>query len=386
MQYNFPELYHIDQVLPAIKDKPEFAARERGPLTIVNYDYQDVDTFKGPNAAILRECRGLVFHTGTGYLLNRRFHKFFNVGEKDETQSESLPWDSAVLLMDKLDGSMVSPVFMSPDDNSELRWITKMGVTDVSMQAETFAFRHATAYNTLAWRLLTDYTNSKLGYTPIFEWCSAGNRIVLEYPEDRLILLAVRDTYTGRYLEHNHVTEMARRYGIPAVESIATADILAAANSARSEEDKEGYVIRFTSGHMVKVKTDWYVRLHKTKDALRSDRLIIQTALSDSLDDLLPMLAEQDREKVESTVHDFWSRFNSVVEYIEGDLRTTKQILSRKDFALNHAPGIPNASVYFTAWDGKVSVKEALMREVHKALVSDTAYETKMKKALFPYG
>jgi len=37
------------------------------------------------------------------------------------------------------------------------------------------------------------------GYTPIFEWCSNKNRIVLDYPEDQLILTSVRHMITGEY-------------------------------------------------------------------------------------------------------------------------------------------------------------------------------------------
>jgi hypothetical protein len=32
-----------------------------------------------------RECRGIIFHAETGALLARRYHKFFNVNELDET-------------------------------------------------------------------------------------------------------------------------------------------------------------------------------------------------------------------------------------------------------------------------------------------------------------
>jgi len=35
--------------------------------------------------------------------------------------------------------------------------------------------------------------------TPIFEWCSRKQRIVIDYPEDKLVLLAVRENMSGKY-------------------------------------------------------------------------------------------------------------------------------------------------------------------------------------------
>jgi hypothetical protein len=37
--------------------------------------------------------------------------------------------------------------------------------------------------------------------TPIFEWCSRNQRIVVDYPEDMLVLTAVRDNIEGVYIE-----------------------------------------------------------------------------------------------------------------------------------------------------------------------------------------
>jgi hypothetical protein len=41
------------------------------------------------------------------------------------------------------------------------------------------------------------YEIMKQGYTPIFEFISPKNRIVIEYKEKELCLLAIRNTITG---------------------------------------------------------------------------------------------------------------------------------------------------------------------------------------------
>jgi hypothetical protein len=40
------------------------------------------------------------------------------------------------------------------------------------------------------------------GWTPIFEWCSKTNLIVLSYESDQLVLTAMRNMKTGRYMSY----------------------------------------------------------------------------------------------------------------------------------------------------------------------------------------
>ena len=42
----------------------------------------------------------------------------------------------------------------------------------------------------------------------------------------------------------------------------------------RELKDAEGFVVSFSNGHKIKVKADHYVRIHKTKDLIRTDRNI----------------------------------------------------------------------------------------------------------------
>ena len=130
MQYQFPKITHIDQVLTVIKDSPEFIVAERENYNVINYMVSMADTFPevtDVNAAIRRECRGLVFDK-QGYVIARRLHKFFNVNEKDETQLSKIDLDQPHVILEKLDGSMVTPIPIG----DHLRWGTKMGITDRS--------------------------------------------------------------------------------------------------------------------------------------------------------------------------------------------------------------------------------------------------------------
>ena len=66
---------------------------------------------------IRRECRGLIFHAETGKLLSRRFHKFFNVNELDETDAEVIDLSKPYVLLEKLDGSFIAPYFTNGTKN-----------------------------------------------------------------------------------------------------------------------------------------------------------------------------------------------------------------------------------------------------------------------------
>ncbi len=195
MKYKFPVITNISQVLPLIADKPEFiVAVKDGGYTVVNYVVMTGNTFpdvENENDAILRELRGIIFDTATGNVLQRRFHKFFNCNERAETQAGQIDFDEPHVILEKLDGSMITPV----QTTDGLRWGTKMGVTQVALPVEEFV---ATRRNYIE---MAEFC-SKKGWTPIFEWTSRQQAIVIDYPEDNLILTAVRDNVTGEYLPY----------------------------------------------------------------------------------------------------------------------------------------------------------------------------------------
>jgi RNA ligase len=194
MRYQFPYIGHINDVLPAIQDSPEFIVAERDHFTVVNYMVAHPETFPevtDVNSAIRRELRGIIFGKD-GKVISRRLHKFFNVNERDETQQHLIDLSQPHVILEKLDGSMVTPIPVG----DHLRWGTKMGITDVSMGAEAFVAAHPEYAEFAKWC-------QENNYTPIFEWVSRKQRIVIDYPEDNLILIAVRNNTTGEYLPYD---------------------------------------------------------------------------------------------------------------------------------------------------------------------------------------
>lgn len=292
--YKFPKITHIDQITEAIEGKPEFIVADRPFGKIVNYLLHSSTTFYDPDPvrqSLLRECRGIVFGLD-GRVIARRFHKFFNVGEKTKTLPSNLRFDIAHDLFDKLDGSMITPI---PLPDGMIGWGTKMGLTDVAAQAAAWVESQEN-YVRFAEKCIT------LDITPIFEWMSRKQRIVLDYQTDDMQLLAIRENVSGRYWEANQMWAFASVYRIPLVrfQQIHIDSIGGLTNSIEHVEGIEGYVIRFVNGHMLKVKTPWYVRIHQAKDALLFEKNIIDMIIREQLDDVKQALLPEDKVRLET--------------------------------------------------------------------------------------
>lgn len=194
MYYLFPTINHINDVLPHIEGREEFIVAERDFGKVVNYMVEMPDTFTLNDSddiggIIRRECRGIKFYPD-GKIAARPFHKFFNIGQKEETQPHLIDINKSHIIMDKRDGSMLHPMIV----DGSIRWMTKMGITEVSEIAEKFISNNV-KYNKFAqWCI-------EQNLTPIFEYTGPKNQIVISYQQEELTLLAVRHMITGQYLD-----------------------------------------------------------------------------------------------------------------------------------------------------------------------------------------
>lgn len=374
MRYQFPEIRTIDDVLPHIKGRDEFIVAERDYGTIINYAVAFEDTFPpikvaGGSAkmraeraltnAMRRECRGLIFYPD-GRIMSRSLHKFFNVGEREETLPNRIDLSQPHVVMEKLDGSMIRPVV----SDNYIRLGTKMGISEVSMNAEAWLVAQ------LDYKQKLTFLESKVAdnKTPIFEWCSRKNQIVIDYAEDDLVLLAMRDNITGEYLDINSLD--APFTVVPQYGSIQgnLSDYLA---RARLQEGREGDIIAFADGHRVKIKNDWYVRIHKVLDRVRFDRHIVELILTEKLDDAAPLLPQHEADRVRDFADRFGQRLHHLVETYERYWNTVVASgLDRKRYAQEWMPTIkgndPFAAAYvfgrFGDRDGRTMILDHIQK------------------------
>lgn len=311
---------HIDEVMPHINDRTDFIVAHRDGYSVIDYVYSLADSFDDP---MRLECRGIKF-ASDGSTLARPLHKFFNIGERPDTQANLLDFSQPHSVMEKMDGSMIHPAVV----NGQVVFMTRMGHTDVAKKAE----RHLTPE-------LRDICAGLLmgGATPIFEFTAPDNRIVVRYEESALTLLAVRNTVGGEYWPRS----LLEGTGLRVVPVHGTGETGAEFTAyARAVLGFEGFVVRFDNGLWVKAKGDDYVLKHKAKDSILQEKNILQLVLSGGLDDVLPLLDESDADDA-----------RSYRESIENGIRSTAQELSRfvaanqnvpqKEFALDHVKKLP---------------------------------------------
>lgn len=381
--YQFPKITHLQQVLDAIVGREEFIIRvnDEYDYTIVNYAVNFEDTFPpvtDERTAILRECRGITFRTSTGEIISRKYHKFFNLGERPETLPGAIDWNITYREFEKLDGSMITPLLI----DGEVRWCTKMGLTDVAKPVDEHT------KNMVHYHEFAKYWMSQ-GWTPIFEWCSRTQRIVIDYPEDALVLTALRHNITGEYKNYSDLRDEADAYGIPLVK--AGPEIIGfseeAVEAIRAIEGKEGEVWRDDQGHMRKLKGEHYCLIHKTLDHLNHEKDVIRLIVDEKLDDAKPFLPEDLVSKVEdfakSIIHGLRTRASDLFWEVQADFdnmngskkKFAAKVLERKDMRFA-----------FWAWDHLEEGEDALFTFLIQQVGNNLSSQTKVNDFRWAWG
>lgn len=381
--YKFPHIDNIHQVLPYVKDHPSFVVSEKDGYTVINYfimgndTFPDIIDFDGSNEehyknSILRECRGIIFCSSTGKVLRRAYHKFFNLGEKEELHPDNIPWNSLQGICEKLDGSMITPIMLGEN----IRWTTKMGITEIAMDVEVFIEKN------LKYKKFADSCINS-GRTPIFEWCSRSNKVVIDHPEDKLILTAIRVNLSGHYEARYILEALEKQCNIPIVKHIETdKDIKEYIDQLRTEENVEGIVLNFLDGHKVKVKTEWYTQIHRAKENLHHEKRVIELIQSGNIDDVLPFLLEDDKKILSNFQSDFENGKYLVANNIKNLLAKYQCLkIDRKTFALEYARQNEHNynAIIFKFWDNKeasiVEILEYIDSIINKNLSSQTTVD-----------
>jgi RNA ligase len=327
--FMFKRIQRIDDVRPFVEHKKEIRfARQPNGAQIGCYMFMDSHTFDSPEAL---ECRGIAFDE-QGRIVSRPLHKFFNVGEKEHTSLKRLAArDDLVAVYEKLDGSMIATAWL----NDTLHWRSKKSFSSDVVQL-TQALVATPEFAPVA-QFAAEVAQQ--GWTAIFELMHPQARIVVPVERPSLRLLHVRDNVTGAYLllDPGHpVWELVARHGVELAPRHALHDLETIVASLDDMREREGYVLQFADGDMVKLKCPWYQRLHRSITFLR-ERDIAQAALAEELDDIKASLAEADvdLEPVNAVEARLKSRLLALVDEVEAVLSQDRH-LGRKDFALRH--------------------------------------------------
>lgn len=377
MHYNFPVINTIDDVMSAY-DMTSFYIAEKDGYQVINYRTPNIETFPALSDnddrinAIRREFRGIIFDMN-GKILRRPLHKFFNQGERSDIVFNFFEGHH---ILEKLDGSMIAPFIV----DGRIIWGTKMGDTDVGKQAANYVYTSELGANyiTLTKNLIAE------GCTPIFEWCSRKQRIVLDYKQDQLILVAIRDMHTGVYWSYDTIKDAGDYWDIPVVKTVPHG-----IEAVRALQDEEGIVVRFQDGHMFKVKSEWYCQLHRVKEQIQKEKGVVELIMMGKTDDLRPLLPAEALDELNAFETVFtYALVRAEIDVINLIDSLRANDISRKGFALGLAKTLESwqTSCIFKTWESK-NIEEDVDEFVKEYVLGhcnrNVKYESLRKTSLF---
>ena len=273
-----------------------------------------------------RDMRGVTFVFNEDGTLYKRFlmlPKFFNVNQVEETQLNVLKTKKIKNVTIKEDGSLIA--FMQLP-NGEVFAKTQGGFTnDQSIIAMQLLNEN---YN----QDLKKFVNFALimNFTPLFEYVSFDNRIVLKYSSRELRLIGVRDNETGQFLSAA-LAEVKEVHNVPHVKTMEVESLDELETLMKTSTDMEGVVVEFEDGQLVKWKTAWYFNLHgiRTVNIFRED-FVIKNYLEETLDDAMQELNMTDDadafkfvENVKSAVTNWSNHIEEIVDALVADYNST---------------------------------------------------------------
>lgn len=172
-------------------------------------------------------------------------------------------------------------------------------------------------------------------------------------------LLALRHNATGLYFPHAELVKHAQQAGIPHVlawdldtsnsEKTDSPDLLKSLTKLREAVGVEGFVMRFASGRMYKVKTNWYFTKHRSLSFLKfaGERHVWEAILRETLDDVKPFLPDEIRVAIERFSTDLLAKIRESAERILETVRNSRVCsMERKQFVeqiANKAVGMERA-------------------------------------------
>lgn len=228
------------------------------------------------------DMRGVTFvfdRDGTIWNKFLMLPKFFNLNQIDDTQYDKVKSKKIAHISYKEDGSHVA-FMMLPNEKLFCKTIRGFD-NDQATSSMNILYK---------WEehVLWVKKQLKAGFTPLFEYVSYSNRIVLIYKGSGLRLIGLRDNNTGDFIPASMCEGVPQSMiRVSTIES--TLDELI--KRAKTEEDIEGWVIMFEDGQMIKIKTEWYWRVHglRTENVFRED-YIVQNYYHQTLDDIIVQL------------------------------------------------------------------------------------------------
>lgn len=272
--------------------------------TLVLYGYTDHCTFDRHWTEHTRAARGLILDKNTGEVVAKPFHKFFNLGEHEETFLANLP-DLPYRAYEKADGSL-GIIFHHNDE-----WHVATRGSFYSEQAVK------------AKEILKKYDLSAVpcGMTLLVEIIYPENKIIVNYGQiEALVALASFSRDSGQETHPDVTRHVAETAGMPYVESYDHTIEEMIELQKTMPKDEEGFVVRFENGLRVKIKGAEYMRIAKMISHMSPISFWESMENGIVKKDYLAQLPEEFRQEFEPVVESLEYQYKLVSKEIVADV------------------------------------------------------------------
>lgn len=267
---------------------------------------------------------------GTMFLLNEKdepqklvclpMKKFFNLNENPLSMvSERLNED--ILITEKRDGSLMS-TYIDVDNNLKLK---SKGSTKSEHCKKAMELLEN---NNKLKNLLFEATSI---FTIDLEWTSPDNRIVVGYDTDELHILSIQNRETISQVQKESLQGINLRQFFVKEHNKKILHLI------NEQKGIEGYVVEFSDGQRIKLKTDQYCLLHKTKDLISTPKSLYEICLKGSSDDLKAMFIKDNItiRQIEEMEQKASIDLNTIKQECNSFYETNKH-LDRKNYAIKN--------------------------------------------------
>jgi len=317
--------YIRENGLEQLKTELSIKVREYPDRIVLNYNQIESPKFD----PIVQECRGLILSWPYLDVLSRSFDRFYNYGEINDHSTIDI---KEYIGFQKIDGSLINIYFDGEKWNCATRG-TAYAEGPTSMgDGKTFRDIIETVIIDLRYNFLdfTETWNEDMTY--IFELVSPDTRVVKPYSKPELYLLAVRNKYTGQYIDGEGYHFFAEHFGIsiPNIYRFNTIDDCIKASKELIDFD-EGYVLyNPRTQHRIKVKSPAYLAIaHLRGNGVLSPKKIVNLVFMQEYEEYLSIFPE-DRKFFEPYIE----AYSQLIINIKTTWETVKNIENQKDFAM----------------------------------------------------
>ncbi len=319
----------LSEKLQSLRDLLNLNIKVQDNKILLNYR---IDSPK--DSDIVNECRGLILDKDTFKVICFPFKRFYNYGEG---YAAKIDWDSAEVY-EKLDGTLCNLYWDEYNNKWQISTRNMIYAEGVINENPLLKTKERT-FAQLFWEIFFEHNLKIENFSKIntycFELCSLENKVVKEYKERYLCLLAVRrnDTEDLEEWPQNVVDYICIPHSIlrPKRYRISTLTLECVQELFKDlQPDDEGFVVCDKYNNRIKVKNPEYFALSAIKNNGNIEKNIVRFVINGERSEFLSYFPEytETYDKLFSKYEDLCA---SALQLFNDNIKKESQ----KEFALS---------------------------------------------------